>query len=234
MIKIRYSDLPSGLHVRADAQGRHTIIYLLPGLTPAQRRAALYRARRDACLGYGPKLPAAGFARAVAADRLRITLGNGASTMRAHPAVYAPPLILLVSAALAYAILSSVTIRYQPQAVGPGTSAVPIAPGQVSTSPAGIPGAPPGNAHAPGSRGSTAPGKGSRKRTGGSGSSTSAGSSPSTSASPTPGPGEPSPQAPNPSPPGGLSPSPSPSPSGSGGNGGVCVRVGPLGVCLDL
>ena len=39
MVKIRYSELPAGLHVRAEARGRDTVIYLLPGLTPAQRRA---------------------------------------------------------------------------------------------------------------------------------------------------------------------------------------------------
>jgi hypothetical protein len=32
LIKIRYADLPAGLHVRAECSGRSTIIYLLPGL----------------------------------------------------------------------------------------------------------------------------------------------------------------------------------------------------------
>ena len=43
MIKIRYADLPAGLHIRAVARGKDTVIYLLPGLTAAQRQAALRR-----------------------------------------------------------------------------------------------------------------------------------------------------------------------------------------------
>ena len=50
------------------------IIYLLPGLSPAERRAALLRARRGADLGYGPPLPVAGVAAA------------GYGTGSAHPA----------------------------------------------------------------------------------------------------------------------------------------------------
>ena len=62
MIKIRYADLPGGLHVRVEARGKDTIIYLLPGLTVAQRRAALRRARSSARMGHGPRLPAPGVA----------------------------------------------------------------------------------------------------------------------------------------------------------------------------
>jgi hypothetical protein len=39
VIKIRYADLPGGLHIRAVARGKDTIIYLLPGLTAYQRQA---------------------------------------------------------------------------------------------------------------------------------------------------------------------------------------------------
>jgi hypothetical protein len=239
LIKIRYSDLPNGLHVRADDQGRHTVIYLLPGLTPAQRRAALRRVRSSARMGCGPKMPAAGFAGAVVADRLWTTVRNGAGAMRAHPALLFPPLIIFVSAALAFFLLSSVSIRYQPAAVGPGSPLVPVAPGQVRTSVAGNPGSQPGGATAPGSTGRTvspAPGKSSGKHPAGSGPSSPPGASPSPSASPTPAPGSssPPPDQPAPGPPS-AGPSPSPSPSGSGGDGGgVCVDVGPLGVCLHL
>ncbi len=234
MIKIRYSDLPTGLHVRADAQGRHIVIYLLPGLTPAQRRAALRRVRSGSRMGRGPRLPAAGFACAVMADRLRVTLGNGVSAMRAHPVLLVPPLIVFTTLALTFILVSSVSIRYQPGAVSPSRPLVPVAPGQVGTRLVGIPGPRPGDAAAPGT---PAPGTGSRSHASGPGSSPSPGPSPSPSASPTPGPGGPSPQpnqpAPGPSSPG-SSPAPSPSPpdSGSGGNGGVCLDIGPLGVCL--
>ena len=43
MIKIVYRDLSPGLHASADAEGRSTIISLLPGLTPEQRKAALMK-----------------------------------------------------------------------------------------------------------------------------------------------------------------------------------------------
>jgi hypothetical protein len=69
LIKIRYADLPAGLHARTEAQGRSTIIYLLPGLTAIERRAALVRACQSANLGYGPRLSSAGVAFAVARDR---------------------------------------------------------------------------------------------------------------------------------------------------------------------
>jgi hypothetical protein len=57
MIRIRRSALPPGLFARAEAQGRSTVIYLLPGLPAADRRAALLRLRRNGRLGYGPALP---------------------------------------------------------------------------------------------------------------------------------------------------------------------------------
>ncbi len=72
MIKIRYSDLPAGLHVQTVVQGRHTILYLLPGLSTAERRAAVHRARSNARVGYGPRMPAAGVAFALGADRVRM------------------------------------------------------------------------------------------------------------------------------------------------------------------
>jgi hypothetical protein len=37
VIKIRYADLPGGLHVRAETRGKDTIVCLLPGLTLEQR-----------------------------------------------------------------------------------------------------------------------------------------------------------------------------------------------------
>ena len=60
MITIRYADLPEGLHARAEARGRRTVIYLRPGLTAEQRRLSLRRARQSARMGYGPRLPGRG------------------------------------------------------------------------------------------------------------------------------------------------------------------------------
>jgi hypothetical protein len=86
MVKIRYADLPGGLHARAETRGRHAIIYLRPGLTPAQRREGLRRARQSARMGYGPRLPAADVEVALAVDRIRITVRNATAAVCQHPA----------------------------------------------------------------------------------------------------------------------------------------------------
>lgn len=240
MIKIRYSDLPGGLHLSADVRGNHTILFLLPGLTAAQRKAAIRRARSAARVGHGPVLPALGLARAVAADRIATTVRNGLAAMRMHPAVFLPPMIMVLSAAIAYVLLVSVSIRlYPPQASGKGPVLGGASPGVVH--PAGgsrRPGRRPASGAVPGRPGSPSPGSPSP----GPSSHRPPGSpSPSASASPAPDPssprppGAPLPGSPGPSPSPSSLPSPSPSPSatpGSGGGGGVCVKIGPLGVCL--
>jgi len=115
VIKIRYSDLPGGLHVRAEVQGRHKVLYLLPGLTAAQRTAAIRRARHAARVGHGPLLPALGLARAKAADRIRTTVGNGLAAMRVHPALCVPPLVVIVAGTAAYLVLVSASGRILPR-----------------------------------------------------------------------------------------------------------------------
>jgi len=90
LIRSRYSDLPPGLHARAKARGRTTIIYLLPGLSRAERRSALLRVRRNASMGNGPPLPAASVAAAVLADRAKATARNGIAALRAHPLLLLP------------------------------------------------------------------------------------------------------------------------------------------------
>ena len=57
MIKIRYRDpreLAPGLYAAAECHSRGTTVYLLPGLSAAQRRAALRRLRISARRGCGP------------------------------------------------------------------------------------------------------------------------------------------------------------------------------------
>src|SRR5450432_1711288 len=105
VIKIRYSDLPAGLHLSAEVRGKHTVLFLLPGLTAAQRKAAVRRARSAARVGHGPALPALGLARAVAADRIATTVRNGLAAMRMHPALFIPPMIIMVSVAITYLLL---------------------------------------------------------------------------------------------------------------------------------
>ena len=62
MIRIRYrgsNELSPGLHAAAEQHGRTTTVYLLSGLTAAERRSALRRLRLTARMGHCPRLPAA-------------------------------------------------------------------------------------------------------------------------------------------------------------------------------
>ena len=240
MIKIRYADLPGGLHVRAVAQGKDTIVYLVPGLTVAQRQAALRRVRSSARMGQGPPLSAAGLAYALMADRTRTTLRNAAAAMRVHPAMFVPLIVILLSAAIAYFALTSVSIRVNspragtPQmalgapaavAVGPSRGSEPRYPGRPGQPGGLVPGDPP-----PGHAGAPTP-----KKPGGAHPTPSPSPSPSSTPSPGPGrPGQPPFPAPSPAPSSVPLPSPTGSGSGSGSGGGLCVNVGPLGVCLKL
>jgi hypothetical protein len=237
VIKIRYASLPVGLHVRTVIEGRHTILYLLPGLTTVERRAAIGRARRNARVGYGPPLPAREMAVAITTDQIRTTVGNGFTALRLNPAFFLPAGILVASVAVAYLLLSSVSIQFrEPGNAGPGPrpgGGITAAPGPSLSSPAGparragdpVPGQQeaggpggrtPGQAGSPG----PAPDPSSRPR-------------PSSAASPQPTvsgqpPGlRPMPPSPAPS----LVPSPtlSPSPAATG----LCLGLGPVGVCLN-
>jgi hypothetical protein len=118
LIKIRYAELPAGIHVRTEQARGNTVIYLLPGLTAADRRAALRRARSSARIGHSPPLSRAGLARAIAADWLRAIFRNGAAAFRAHPAIFIPPVVVVLSAAAAYLLLTSFAIRIQPPSGG--------------------------------------------------------------------------------------------------------------------
>ena len=96
-MKIRYAELPVGLHVSAEPRGRDTIIFLQPGLTASQRHAALARVRSSGRMGYGPRVSPVGMALAVSADKIRTTVRNGVAAMRGHPLLLLPPVFLLVS-----------------------------------------------------------------------------------------------------------------------------------------
>jgi hypothetical protein len=243
VIKIRYSDLPGGLYVRVGIQGRNTILYLLPGLTAAQRKAAIRRARSAARVGHGPGLPALAVARALAADRIRTTVRNGLGAMRMHPAIFFPPLIIIVAVAVAYLLLVSVSVRFVPHAsepndhvgIGGGSPARP--PGSGS-GPGNRPasGAAPGRQRSPsaGAHPGHSPGRAASPHpTSSRPASPSASPSRSAPGSPSPAPSASAPSAPVPGPSSSPSPSSSPGP-GSGSGGGVCVKVGPLGVCVGL
>jgi hypothetical protein len=97
MVKIRYSDLPVGLHVTAVAVGRQTIVYLLPGLTATERKSALLRVRSSARVGHGPSLSPFALAKALAADRLRAVTHTVGAAMRRHPVLLVPFTALVLS-----------------------------------------------------------------------------------------------------------------------------------------
>jgi hypothetical protein len=230
MVKIRYSELPAGLHVRAESRGRDTVIYLLPGLTPAQRRAALIRVRSGSRMGHGPRLPAASMALAIASDRLRTTVTNGAAAMRGHPVLLLlPPLILLVSGAIVFVLMSFVTLTvpqhdraqsWAPSVVVPSGSQ--SAHGRSSRQPGGqLVVAPSGSGSGPAGHGGRRPQPTANPTP-----------TPSGSASPIPVVSSPAPSASATS--GTPSPTPDPSPSPSESQSGTCVKLGPLGLCLTL
>jgi hypothetical protein len=176
MIKIRYRDaneLSPGLHAAAERHGRNTTVYLLPGLSPVQRRAALRRLKISARRGYEPRLPAPQLAVALAADRIRTTVGRAGAVFRSHPAGSTVPVMVVSAGAIAFLALSAVSIRVThttprvpgpvfsgaagPAASvgpgpGPGPSSVPIAAGQ------GDPPGPPGFGTGPPGSGTGPPG----------------------------------------------------------------------------
>ena len=109
MVKIRYAELPAGLHVATEAGDRCTIVYLKPGLTREQRKDALTVARRSARFGHGPSLPTLDMAFALAADRSRTTARITTSAMRKHPLLLVP-LLALVLGIIAAGLLASAAI----------------------------------------------------------------------------------------------------------------------------
>lgn len=226
MIKIRYSPLPEGLHAQACREGGHTIVYFRPGLSAEQRQEALRRARQSARMGHGPRLPAAGLAAALAADRVGATIRNIVAAVRCHPVGTGMLAALVAGAVVSYALFVTVSVRI----IYPQVQAAPAAPRPaVTASQSAGPGGTPARHHS------------LARSPGGAGSSPAAVATPSRDAAPvTAGSAaaQPSPQTQPPSP----APSPSSSPAsaspsatvGGGGAVGVCVKVGPLGVCLKV
>jgi hypothetical protein len=244
VIKIRYASLPAGLHVRTVVEGRHTVLYLLPGLTTTERRAAIGRARSSARVGYGPPLPARGMAAALLTDQIRSMAGNGYTALRVNPAFFVPVGVLVASVAVAFLFLGTVSIQFRPpENAGPGAGqdgGIGVVPGYSQAGPGagsgqrssgGHPGHPGSGQLAAGAPGGRAPGHGGAP---GPAPRPSSRPTPSSPASPQPTgsaqmPGQPpatySPPAPSPTP----SPTSSPSPTATG----ICMDVGPLDVCLN-
>ena len=137
MIKIRYRDpneLSPGLHAAAERRGRSTTVYLLSGLSAAQRRAALRRLKISARRGYDPKLPTPQLALALAADRVRTTVGRAGAVFRSHPAGSTVPVMVISAGAIAFLALSAVSIHVihtprDPSALSSAEAAGIVGPG---------------------------------------------------------------------------------------------------------
>ena len=248
MIKIRYADLPDGLHADVRTCGRRPVIYLLPGLSAAQRRDALRRLIRTSRLGHGPRLRASGVAFAVARDIAKSTGCNGLAAVRCHPAGSAVLAGLVAAVVVCYALFVTVTVRFSPRPAGP-PAAAGAAP-SVSQDTGGPGQSPGGGARAPATPSAAAVEHGgspqaaaSRAGPGQAGPGPS-GSGRATSPAPLPtgtwsAPGGVLPSASQPAPSSAPAPAPSPAPPASpgapppGDPGGLCVQAGPLGVCIS-
>jgi hypothetical protein len=234
VIKIRYSELQAGLHASATKEGRHTVIHLLPGLSPAERSSAIDRLRASAKVGHGPKLHAIPLAVALIADRIKQTTGNAVAAARLHPTGVAIPAVVLTSGAILYALLVTVSVNLglpatSDLAIGPlPVAAAPVSSG--NTPPARVVGQP------------ADPVRGSRL-TGDQGSGTKARPSRHQKSSPAPSTGSPSTQpttgssstaSPSPSSSGSPTPTPSPSPTGHHHHHGnsACLNLLLIRLCL--
>ncbi len=111
MVKIRYAELPAGLHVHARRSRGDTIVYLLPGLTAAERRVALNRVRSSGLMGHGPRPSATSLLIADGVDRFRTVVGNGAAAMRGHPVLLVPSLVIMAGTFFAAVSLATMAVH---------------------------------------------------------------------------------------------------------------------------
>jgi hypothetical protein len=230
MIRVRYRDsneLSPGLHAAAERHGRTTTVYLLSGLTKPQRRSALRRLRLSARMGHCPGLPAGRLALALFADRIRTGTGQAGAVLRLHPAGSTLPVMVLSGGAIAFLLFSTVSIRVLPTtpaspeaasspgpAASAGAGAIPFAGSQGGVT--GLGGS--------GNRQAIPPGLGGSSLAAGPGLAgpaltpppAAAGSGSSSSSTPSQAPASSSSSAPQPA------------------SSGVCLKVGPLGVCLNV
>lgn len=130
VIRIRYGSISSGLHGRAEDAARGTTVYLLPGLSSRQRRAALRRLRQEASRGCGPALPPGQLALALAVDRVRAAVGHALAVVRLHPAASLVPVLLIAGCTVLFA-LTSVTVRVTPRPAVNASGALPLTASRV-------------------------------------------------------------------------------------------------------
>jgi hypothetical protein len=111
VIKIHYADLPQGLPEPVRSGGRRPVIYLLPGLSPAQRRDARRRLIRTSRQGHAPRLRVSGVAFALAGDAATSAARTGLAAVRGHPAGSAVRAAFLAAAAGCCSLFDPVTAR---------------------------------------------------------------------------------------------------------------------------
>jgi hypothetical protein len=111
VIKIRYADLPQGLRKPVRSGGRRPVIYLLPGLSPAQRRDARRQLIRTSRQGHGPRLRVSGVAFALARDAATSAARTGLAAVRGHPGGSAVLAAFLAAAAGCCSLFDTVTAR---------------------------------------------------------------------------------------------------------------------------
>jgi hypothetical protein len=261
VIRIRYSnELRPGLHGRVERRSRDTFIYLMPGLTPQQRQAAMRRLRQQGKMGISSRLPLFQLVPALLADRLRTVFGQAGTIVRVHPAGSTLPVMAVSVAIASFLVLSALSVHIEhlpPQAeggavgtrvpTGASVEPLPSPTGPHPTTQPTVGGQPGGQS---GGQSGGEPGGQSGGQPGGTPTTgTSSITSPSPgasgpSSSPSPGGGTltstsataPPSQDPTPptSPSAAPSPSPSPSPTPTSHSGQACVDIGSLGICLGL
>lgn len=79
-------------------------------------------------------------AMAVSADKLRTTLRNGAAATRGHPLLLLPPLILLISGAIIFVLMSFVTMTVPQHGSAGGTQTQVGLPGSAHSQDVGTAG----------------------------------------------------------------------------------------------
>jgi hypothetical protein len=122
VIRVRYKDLSSGLNGKAEQCSGGVTVYLVPGLTGSQRKAALRRLRQEASRGCGPALPTSQLKVALGWDRARRAFGGVVAVVRLHPAASLLN-ATAVGALMTLFVLASVSIAPASQAVPGGTTA---------------------------------------------------------------------------------------------------------------
>lgn len=137
VIRIRYQDFSAGTHDvtvtglygRAECRASGVTLYLLPGLSTAQRRVVIRRLRQEASRGLCPPLPQPQLAVALGLDRLRTAARIIGAVLRLHPALTLVPGAFVAAAVALFIMASSAGPDGMPKTRAGLTGAVPVGDG---------------------------------------------------------------------------------------------------------